>query len=153
MVMIDMKTNTLLSLLLITSMLFACTPEEVTVCRNDPPGFLITNVSIIDGLGTPAVAGAVRINDGLIADIGELQQCEGETVIDGGGQTLAPGFIDTDMTRVLGDDQRDAMLARVPLGRLGEAREIADAVVYLASDAAAYITGETLHVNGGMLMD
>ena len=57
------------------------------------------------------------------------------------------------MRRVLGDDQRDAMLAQVPLGRLGEAREIAAAVTFLASDGAAYITGETLHVNGGMLMD
>lgn len=66
---------------------------------------------------------------------------------------VAPGFIDTDMTRVLTDDQRDAMLGQVPLGRLGEATEIADAVAFLASDGAAYITGETLHVNGGMLMD
>jgi 3-oxoacyl-[acyl-carrier protein] reductase len=66
---------------------------------------------------------------------------------------VAPGFIDTDMTRVLADTQRDAMLVQVPLGRLGDAQEIADAVAFLASDAAAYITGETLHVNGGMLMD
>lgn len=91
----DMKKYRHLSLLLITSILFACSQEEETVCRNDPPGFLITNVEIIDGSGTPAVPGAVRVNDGLIADIGELQQCEGEAVIDGGGQTLAPGFIDT----------------------------------------------------------
>ena len=76
-------------------MLFACTQEEATVCRNDPPGFLVTNVEIIDGSGSPAVAGAVRIRDGLIADIGDLQQCDGETVVDGGGQTLTPGFIDT----------------------------------------------------------
>jgi len=66
---------------------------------------------------------------------------------------VAPGFIDTDMTRVLADTQREAMLVQVPLGRLGDAQEIADAVAFLASDAAAYITGETLHVNGGMLMD
>jgi 3-oxoacyl-[acyl-carrier protein] reductase len=66
---------------------------------------------------------------------------------------VAPGFIDTDMTRVLTDAQREAMLVQVPLGRLGDAQEIADAVAFLASDAAAYITGETLNVNGGMLMD
>lgn len=66
---------------------------------------------------------------------------------------VAPGFIDTDMTRVLPEEQRDAMLTQVPLGRLGEAQEIADAVVFLASGAGAYITGETMHVNGGMLMD
>jgi 3-oxoacyl-[acyl-carrier protein] reductase len=57
------------------------------------------------------------------------------------------------MTRVLPEEQRDAMLSQVPLGRLGVAQDIAAAVVFLASDAAAYITGETLHVNGGMLMD
>jgi 3-oxoacyl-[acyl-carrier protein] reductase len=66
---------------------------------------------------------------------------------------VAPGFIDTDMTRVLAEEQRQAMLSQVPLGRLGEAQDIADSVVFLASDAAGYITGETLHVNGGMLMD
>jgi 3-oxoacyl-[acyl-carrier protein] reductase len=66
---------------------------------------------------------------------------------------VAPGFIDTDMTRVLPEEQRDAMLTQVPLGRLGEAQEIAAAVVFLASGAGAYITGETMHVNGGMLMD
>jgi 3-oxoacyl-[acyl-carrier protein] reductase len=66
---------------------------------------------------------------------------------------VAPGFIDTDMTRILTDAQREAMLVQVPLGRLGDTREIAAAVAFLASDAAAYITGETLHVNGGMLMD
>jgi 3-oxoacyl-[acyl-carrier protein] reductase len=66
---------------------------------------------------------------------------------------VAPGFIDTDMTRVLPEDQRGAMLAQVPLGRLGESEDIANAVLFLASGAAAYVTGETLHVNGGMLMD
>jgi 3-oxoacyl-[acyl-carrier protein] reductase len=57
------------------------------------------------------------------------------------------------MTRVLPEEQRSAMLGQVPLGRLGEGIDIANAVVYLASAAGAYITGETLHVNGGMLMD
>ena len=66
---------------------------------------------------------------------------------------VAPGFIDTDMTRVLPEDQRAAMLAQVPLGRLGDSGDIANAVLFLASNAAAYVTGETLHVNGGMLMD
>ena len=66
---------------------------------------------------------------------------------------VAPGFIDTDMTRILTDAHREAMRVQVPLGRLGDTQEIAAAVAFLASDAAAYITGETLHVNGGMLMD
>ncbi|TOM26584.1 3-oxoacyl-ACP reductase [Vibrio parahaemolyticus] len=66
--------------------------------------------------------------------------------------TVAPGFIETDMTKALNDDQRAATLANVPAGRLGNPREIASAVVFLASPEAAYITGETLHVNGGMYM-
>jgi 3-oxoacyl-[acyl-carrier protein] reductase len=66
--------------------------------------------------------------------------------------TVAPGFIDTDMTRKLSDDIKNALLASIPLSRLGEAKEIAHAVAFLASAGASYITGETLHVNGGMFM-
>jgi 3-oxoacyl-[acyl-carrier protein] reductase len=65
---------------------------------------------------------------------------------------LAPGFIATPMTDALTEEQRAAILARIPAGRLGEAREVASACVYLASDEAAYVTGQTLHVNGGMAM-
>lgn len=81
--------------LLIAAILFGCAEEEATVCRNDPPGFLITNAIVIDGSGTPGFSANVRINDGLIADIGDLNPCAGETVVDAAGQTLAPGFIDT----------------------------------------------------------
>jgi 3-oxoacyl-[acyl-carrier protein] reductase len=66
---------------------------------------------------------------------------------------VAPGFIDTDMTRDLPEDQKAAMLVAIPLARLGEGEDIANAVLFLASPAGAYVTGETLHVNGGMLMD
>lgn len=66
--------------------------------------------------------------------------------------TVAPGFIETDMTKALNDEQRAATLSSVPAGRLGDPREIAAAVAFLASPDAAYITGETLHVNGGMYM-
>jgi 3-oxoacyl-[acyl-carrier protein] reductase len=65
---------------------------------------------------------------------------------------VAPGFIDTDMTRALAESQRTQLLAGIPLGRLGAAEEIAAAVAFLASPGAAYIPGETIHVNGGMLM-
>ena len=65
---------------------------------------------------------------------------------------VAPGFIDTDMTKLLTDDQRSLMLGQIPLGRLGEPEEIAKVVAFLASDSGAYITGETIHVNGGMYM-
>lgn len=66
---------------------------------------------------------------------------------------VAPGFIATDMTEVLPEAQKAALLAQIPVGRLGEAREIADAVAFLASPKAAYITGSELHVNGGMFMN
>ena len=65
---------------------------------------------------------------------------------------VAPGFIETDMTHALNEDQKSGILSQVPAGRLGAAQEIASAVAFLASDEAAYITGETLHVNGGMYM-
>jgi 3-oxoacyl-[acyl-carrier protein] reductase len=66
---------------------------------------------------------------------------------------VAPGFIDTDMTRALSEDQRKALIGHVPLGRFGSPNEVAEAVLFLASDGAAYVTGSTIHVNGGMLMD
>ncbi len=66
---------------------------------------------------------------------------------------IAPGFIDTDMTRSLTEAQRTALLGQVPLGRFGSVEDIAAAAVYLASEGAGYVTGSTLHVNGGMFMD
>ena len=66
--------------------------------------------------------------------------------------SVAPGFIDTDMTRALADAQRDALQSQIPLGRLGEPDDIAATVAFLASDAGQYITGETIHVNGGLYM-
>jgi len=65
---------------------------------------------------------------------------------------VAPGFIDTDMTRALDDTQRERLLASIPLGRLGTPEEVAGVVAFLASPAASYITGETVHVNGGMYL-
>jgi 3-oxoacyl-[acyl-carrier protein] reductase len=65
---------------------------------------------------------------------------------------VAPGFIDTDMTRALDEGQRDRLAESIPLGRLGTPEDVASAVGWLASPSAAYITGQTLHVNGGMYM-
>ncbi len=89
-------------------------------------------------------AGMVGFSKSLAREIGS----RGITV-----NVVAPGFIDTDMTKVLADEQRAAMLSQVPLGRLGDGDDIANSVLFLASAAGAYITGETLHVNGGMVMD
>jgi len=66
---------------------------------------------------------------------------------------VAPGFIETDMTRALSEEQRKSLLAQIPLARLGDVEDVAHAVLFLASPAASYITGCTLHVNGGMHMD
>ncbi len=90
-----------------------------------------------------AKAGLVGFSKSLAREIGS----RGVTV-----NVVAPGFIDTDMTRALPDEQRDALQKEIPLKRLGSAEEIANAVLFLASDMGAYITGETLHVNGGMYM-
>ena len=90
-----------------------------------------------------AKAGVAGMSRALAREIGS----RGITV-----NCVAPGFIDTDMTRALGAEQAQALLAQIPLGRLGTADEGAAAVVFLASGAGAYVTGSTLHVNGGMYM-
>lgn len=90
-----------------------------------------------------AKAGIVGFSKSVAKEVGS----RGITV-----NTVAPGFIDTDMTRKLADKTKQTLLAGIPLARLGDAQEVAHAVAFLASDAAAYITGETLHVNGGMFM-
>ncbi len=90
-----------------------------------------------------AKAGVIGFSKSLAREVGS----RGITV-----NVVAPGFIDTDMTRALPEAQREALLGQIPLNRLGDAAEIAHAVAFLASPEAAYITGETLHVNGGMHM-
>lgn len=90
-----------------------------------------------------AKAGIIAFSKSLAKEIGS----RGITV-----NVVAPGFIDTDMTRALPEDTRNAMLGQIALGRFGEPADIARAVAFLAGPAAAYITGETLHVNGGMYM-
>ena len=90
-----------------------------------------------------AKAGIIAFSKSLAKEIGS----RGITV-----NVVAPGFIETDMTRDLPADAKDAMLGQIALGRLGQAQDIADAVAFLAGPSATYITGETLHVNGGMYM-
>jgi 3-oxoacyl-[acyl-carrier protein] reductase len=90
-----------------------------------------------------AKAGVVGLSKALAREVGS----RGITV-----NCVAPGFIDTDMTRSLSEQQTQALLAQIPLGRLGQAEDIGAAVVFLSSRAATYVTGATLHVNGGMYM-
>jgi 3-oxoacyl-[acyl-carrier protein] reductase len=114
-------------------------------------GRIINITSVVGFMGNAgqanyaaAKAGIVGFSKALAREIGS----RGITV-----NCVAPGFIDTDMTRSLPQDQKQALLANVPLGRFGAPEEIASAVVFLASDGAAYVTGSTIHVNGGMLME
>lgn len=113
-------------------------------------GRIISIASVVGATGNAgqtnyaaAKAGVIGFSKSLAREVGS----RGITV-----NVVAPGFIDTDMTRALPDAQRDALLGQIPLGRLGSPAEIANAVTFLASPGAAYITGETLHVNGGMHM-
>ena len=114
-------------------------------------GRIINIASVIAVMGNAGQSNYAATKAGMIGFSKSLAREIGSRNIT--VNVVAPGFIDTDMTKVLPDEQRAAMLGQVPLGRLGEGQDIANAVLYLASGAGAYITGETLHVNGGMVMD
>ena len=113
-------------------------------------GRIISISSIVGVTGNPgqtnyaaSKAGMIGFSKSLAAEVAS----RGVTV-----NVIAPGFIETPMTDVLSDEQKSALLSNVPSGRLGQGSEIAAAVVYLASQEAGYVTGATLHVNGGMAM-
>ncbi|QOL24806.1 3-oxoacyl-ACP reductase FabG [Thalassotalea sp. LPB0316] len=113
-------------------------------------GRIINIGSVVGTMGNAGQVNYATAKAGLIGFTKSLARevaSRGITV-----NTVAPGFIDTDMTQTLTDEQKEGIFSQVPANRLGKPEEIASAVTFLASDAAAYITGETLHVNGGMYM-
>ena len=113
-------------------------------------GRIIGITSVVGVTGNPGQANYAAAKAGMI---GMSKSLAGEVASRGiTVNCIAPGFIESPMTDVLNEKQKTAILGSVPVGRLGQSREIATAVVYLASDEAAYVTGQTLHVNGGMAM-
>jgi 3-oxoacyl-[acyl-carrier protein] reductase len=129
---------------------FLCIKEVLQGMMKERWGRIINISSVVGEAGNPGQANYVASKAGLIGLTKSLAQemaSRNVTV-----NAVAPGFIDTDMTAVLSDDLKKTMLDRIPLKRLGTPDDIAAAVVFLASDAASYITGHTLDVNGGMFM-
>jgi len=113
-------------------------------------GRIINITSVVGASGNPGQANYAAAKAGVVGMAKSLARELGSRNIT--VNCVAPGFIDTDMTRALPDEQRSALLAQIPLGRLGRPEDVAGAVAYLASPAAAYVTGAVLHVNGGMYM-
>jgi 3-oxoacyl-[acyl-carrier protein] reductase len=136
-----------------------------------------TNLSAVGRLSRAVLRGMMKAKQGRIINItsvvassgnpGQMNYAAAKAGVEGMSRALAreigsrnitvnsvaPGFIDTDMTKALGESQHEALLGQIPLGRLGKPEDIAHAVAFLAGPQAAYITGTTLHVNGGMYMN
>ncbi|MBR7059841.1 MAG: 3-oxoacyl-ACP reductase FabG [Neisseriaceae bacterium] len=113
-------------------------------------GRIINISSVVGTMGNAGQTNYAAAKAGMIAFTKSLAREVGSRNIT--VNCVAPGFIDTDMTRTLPENDRESLVRNIALGRLGTAKNIADAVLFLASDSADYITGQTLHVNGGMLM-
>ena len=114
-------------------------------------GRIVNIGSIVGSSGNPGQVNYVAAKAGLVGLTKSLAQEVGSRGIT--VNCVAPGFIDTDMTKALTEDQKSKLLDHIPLGRMGRPEDIAEAVAYLASDEAGYVTGSTLHVNGGMYMN
>ena len=114
-------------------------------------GRIVNITSVVGSSGNPGQANYAAAKAGVAGMTRALARELGSRNIT--VNCVAPGFVDTDMTRLLNEQQSAALLQQIPLGRLGQPEDIADAVAYLAAPAAGYVTGATLHVNGGMYME
>ncbi|EST52617.1 3-ketoacyl-ACP reductase [Brevibacillus panacihumi W25] len=129
---------------------FNCLKAATRPMMKQRSGKIINITSVVGVLGNPGQANYVAAKAGVIGltkTAAKELATRGITV-----NAVAPGFIDTEMTAVLPEDVKAGLIGQIPLGRLGQTDDIANVVVFLASDAANYMTGQTLHVDGGMYM-
>ncbi|MEM7494342.1 MAG: 3-oxoacyl-[acyl-carrier-protein] reductase [Pseudomonadota bacterium] len=129
---------------------FRLTRSAVRPMMKARHGRIIGITSIVGVTGNPGQSNYCASKAGMIGFTKSLAQEVGSRGIT--ANTIAPGFIESPMTDVLPDAQKEALLKQIPTGKLGQGDDIASAAVFLASDEAAYVTGQTLHVNGGMAM-
>lgn len=129
---------------------FRLTRSAVRPMMKARHGRIIGITSIVGVTGNPGQSNYCASKAGMIGFTKSLAQEVGSRGIT--ANTIAPGFIESPMTDVLPEAQKEALLKQIPTGKLGQGSDIASAAVYLASDEAAYVTGQTLHVNGGMAM-
>jgi 3-oxoacyl-[acyl-carrier protein] reductase len=129
---------------------FNCIKAVSKIMMKQRFGRIINLASVVGVTGNPGQANYVASKAGMIGltkTVAKEIASRGITV-----NAIAPGFIETDMTAVLSDNVKEAMLSQIPLGKAGTPKDIADAILFLASDQAAYITGQVIHVSGGMYM-
>jgi 3-oxoacyl-[acyl-carrier protein] reductase len=129
---------------------FNCIKAVTKTMLKQRSGRIINVSSVVGASGNPGQANYVASKAGIIGLTKGVAKELGSRGIT--ANVVAPGYVDTDMTSSLPDKAKEMMVKQIPLGRIGTAEEIAAAVVFLASDQAAYITGQVIHVNGGMYM-
>jgi 3-oxoacyl-[acyl-carrier protein] reductase len=129
---------------------FRCAKIAAKTMLKQHRGRIINISSVVGASGNPGQVNYVAAKAGIIGLTKALAKELASRSIT--VNAVAPGYIETDMTASLGDKAREAMIAQIPLGRVGLPQEVAGAVLFLASDQAAYITGQVIHVNGGMYM-
>jgi 3-oxoacyl-[acyl-carrier protein] reductase len=129
---------------------FNCIKAVSKIMMKQRSGRIINLASVVGVIGNPGQANYVASKAGMIGltkTVAKELASRGITV-----NAVAPGFIETDMTASLSDKVKEAMLSQIPLGKAGTPKDVAEAILFLASDSAAYITGQVIHVSGGMYM-